>query len=199
MPPIMNAIQYYWDYISPFPLTSGAIERRLDALKEKAEGYLESLQVPIEQDGPNTTKNISKCDVTVKVNALKSGSFMSAHADTRTIYIHPLMLLKPSDIPWDLNYLGDDYTDYINRFSKWISGKFKIEEKDLEQIKHEFPYYLYIWQQPFLIPHSSAAYQSFPLNIIFVFVASSLSYHLWEKMFLNIKQRFQKSTQEKAE
>lgn len=186
----MNTIQYYWAYISPFPLTSGSIERRLDALKEKADGYLESLQVHMEQDGPDTTRNTSKCDVTVKVDALKSNNFMSALTATRTIYIHPLMLLKPSDIPWDLNYIGNDYTLYISRLSKWISEKFKIEEKDLEQIKHAFLYYLYMWQNPkalhlaqeFILAHEVGHLQqmhvSFPWEFPLAFILSTLVFDI---------------------
>ncbi len=55
-------------------------------------------------------------------------------------------------------------------------------------------YSIYIWQQIFLrsmvIPNLPAWWRSFPLNVVLTFCAAIASYHLWEKGFLKLKDRF---------
>ncbi|SHJ56985.1 Peptidoglycan/LPS O-acetylase OafA/YrhL, contains acyltransferase and SGNH-hydrolase domains [Malonomonas rubra DSM 5091] len=51
-------------------------------------------------------------------------------------------------------------------------------------------YSLYLWQQPFLNRKSDLIYNSFPLNILLVFVAALVSYYLVEKPILSLRSRY---------
>ena len=51
-------------------------------------------------------------------------------------------------------------------------------------------YSLYIWQQLFVAAEPMYWWPHFPLNLLLIFVAAMLSYHLWEKMFLRMKDKF---------
>ena len=56
-------------------------------------------------------------------------------------------------------------------------------------------YSIYIWQQVFLFEKDKLFgpalwFQIFPANIILVFGVSIMSYHLWERNFLKIKEKF---------
>ncbi|HTZ11027.1 MAG TPA: acyltransferase [Candidatus Margulisiibacteriota bacterium] len=55
-------------------------------------------------------------------------------------------------------------------------------------------YSIYIWQQAFLgedyLPNTSLWRRVFPTNVLLVFCVSVLSYHIWEKGFLKLKDKF---------
>ena len=56
-------------------------------------------------------------------------------------------------------------------------------------------YSIYIWQEIFLFAKDKLIapagwFQTFPINIILVFLVSALSYHFWEKTFLKFKENF---------
>lgn len=53
-------------------------------------------------------------------------------------------------------------------------------------------YSLYLWQQLFF-SKEMGSWSSFPLNLLFIFVAALLSYNLIEKPFLDIKKKFETS------
>jgi peptidoglycan/LPS O-acetylase OafA/YrhL len=50
-------------------------------------------------------------------------------------------------------------------------------------------YSLYLWQQPFLNPHSSLAIAAFPLNIVLAVSAAFLSYYLVEQPAMKLSRR----------
>jgi peptidoglycan/LPS O-acetylase OafA/YrhL len=51
-------------------------------------------------------------------------------------------------------------------------------------------YSVYLWQQPFINRHSDAWVNAFPQNLVFAFVAASLSYFVVERAFLGLRNRF---------
>lgn len=54
-------------------------------------------------------------------------------------------------------------------------------------------YSIYIWQQFFLVPgitYLPGWAQTFPVNILLIALTSMASYHLWERSFLNLKEKF---------
>ena len=55
-------------------------------------------------------------------------------------------------------------------------------------------YSLYLWQQLFFEPHSTAPIRQFPLNLCATFVAASLSYFLIETRFLCLRKRFRRQS-----
>ncbi len=55
-------------------------------------------------------------------------------------------------------------------------------------------YSLYLWQQPFLNPHSDWSCAAFPQNLLFAGLIASLSYWLVERPMLRFKNRFQSQT-----
>ena len=52
-------------------------------------------------------------------------------------------------------------------------------------------YSLYLWQQLFLNPHSTAVYCRFPLNVALAIVAGVASYYLVERPFLRLRERWE--------
>jgi peptidoglycan/LPS O-acetylase OafA/YrhL len=52
-------------------------------------------------------------------------------------------------------------------------------------------YSLYLWQQPFLCPHSSRWWSAFPQNLLFAGLAALGSYWLVERPMLRMKDRYQ--------
>ncbi len=54
-------------------------------------------------------------------------------------------------------------------------------------------YSLYLWQQPFLNRSGQTLLQHFPLNVIAALAAAGCSYHLVEKPFLSLRERFARS------
>ena len=53
-------------------------------------------------------------------------------------------------------------------------------------------YSIYIWQQIFTLPILPKPLSVFPYNILFLAIASYLSYHFYERYFINLKKRFQR-------
>lgn len=53
-------------------------------------------------------------------------------------------------------------------------------------------YSLYLWQQPFFDHEKFTTISRFPLNLILLIVAAHASYHLIERPFLSLRQRFEK-------
>jgi peptidoglycan/LPS O-acetylase OafA/YrhL len=51
-------------------------------------------------------------------------------------------------------------------------------------------YSMYLWQQIFTSPLDLGKINQLPFNLIFIFIASVLSYSLIEKPFLRLKERF---------
>jgi peptidoglycan/LPS O-acetylase OafA/YrhL len=51
-------------------------------------------------------------------------------------------------------------------------------------------YSIYIWQQFFFIGEFRGIWRTFPYNILIIYVVSLISYYLWEKPFLKIKNSF---------
>jgi peptidoglycan/LPS O-acetylase OafA/YrhL len=51
-------------------------------------------------------------------------------------------------------------------------------------------YSIYVWQQPFLVPHGTVVYQRTPYNLILVAIFSLLSYYVIERPMLRLGQRF---------
>jgi peptidoglycan/LPS O-acetylase OafA/YrhL len=51
-------------------------------------------------------------------------------------------------------------------------------------------YSLYLWQQPFLNRHSSAAVSQFPLNLVLAFGAGVVSFYLVERPSMSLRDRF---------
>ncbi len=52
-------------------------------------------------------------------------------------------------------------------------------------------YSLYLWQQLFLNPNSTAVYTRFPLNIVFAIGAGVVSYYLIERPLLRLRERWE--------
>jgi len=53
-------------------------------------------------------------------------------------------------------------------------------------------YSLYLWQQPFLSPHSTLAVARFPLNLAIAFTLALASYHLIERPALRLRARLER-------
>ncbi|MBS1532892.1 MAG: acyltransferase [Bacteroidetes bacterium] len=53
-------------------------------------------------------------------------------------------------------------------------------------------YSIYIWQQIFTYPVLPSPLSSFPYNLLFLAIVSYLSYHFYERYFINLKNRFQR-------
>jgi peptidoglycan/LPS O-acetylase OafA/YrhL len=51
-------------------------------------------------------------------------------------------------------------------------------------------YSLYLWQQIFINPYSHSVFQKFPLNLVLVFAAATLSYYGLERPLLGIRRKF---------
>jgi len=58
-------------------------------------------------------------------------------------------------------------------------------------------YSLYLWQQPFLNRHSTAAFTRFPLNVALAVVMALLSYHLVEQPMLRLRGRLERRWRER--
>ncbi|HWD89922.1 MAG TPA: acyltransferase [Mucilaginibacter sp.] len=53
-------------------------------------------------------------------------------------------------------------------------------------------YSIYIWQQIFTLPILPKPLSLFPYNLLFLAIVSYLSYHFYERYFINLKKRFQR-------
>ena len=51
-------------------------------------------------------------------------------------------------------------------------------------------YSIYIWQEFFFVGEIQGLWRTFPYNILVIYCVSLISYYLWEKPFLRIKQHF---------
>jgi peptidoglycan/LPS O-acetylase OafA/YrhL len=55
-------------------------------------------------------------------------------------------------------------------------------------------YSIYIWQQLFFVGAFNGFWRTFPYNIPIIYVVALMSYYLWEKQFLKLKNRFSVNT-----
>jgi len=146
------------------------IKRRLDAIKEQAEDYLVSLHTPtlkekikIEEDKKflkecfgkdleekelkDIVKSAYGCRVQVEIDP--NEQMATANTLRNTITVNPLFILKPSDLPHDLQPTHWPILDsvYIDKLSKWISEKFEIDEKNLSNLITQINYFSLSWQE----------------------------------------------------
>jgi len=55
-------------------------------------------------------------------------------------------------------------------------------------------YSLYMWQEFFFVEKFDSIFFTFPYNILLIYSVSLISYYLWEKRFLKLKDRFHKKS-----
>jgi len=83
-------------------------------------------------------------------------SYAAANAKGKTIYLHPLTLLTPSDLPKELQVSGPNDPKlqtslYFRNLKNWLSQKFSIPPKELKSLRSFFDLHLRLWDRPHLI------------------------------------------------
>lgn len=164
------------------PFDADEIKRRVENFADQAMEYRMALHTPTESEKADLeqllidcpterfrkdmTRSCYGCWVNVRVDPIYSGGFASVGPDVkatnwiaarrRFINLHPLMLLKPNDIPKELQLSGLDdpllrEDDYYIKLLKWVCEKFNLEEKDfgeLIEFRGLFQTYLRFWKDP---------------------------------------------------
>ena len=124
-----------------------------------------NLETRIEQlqtEAENLYKNVADDNlsgITIKVTP-DHCSFAAINSLSKRMYLHPLMVLTPDDIPphlrihsrKDLRWKNDTY---IKEFTEWISKAFKIPQKNLKSLKKLLKnFYLNFWKDPEMFKRS---------------------------------------------
>jgi hypothetical protein len=150
------------------PFDAAEIKRRLDALKDKAEGYLVTLHTPTadeqktlaeklkdcatENERKEMTRAVYHCNIKVKINPTYNGGAAAITKwhknNSKQIYLHPLMLCSFNDFPEDLRPdANGEFTpneDYFKRLGLWVREKFNLKKNpqaDLSQAMHFLLWY----------------------------------------------------------
>lgn len=89
----------------------------------------------------------------VEVSAITS--YAAAHAKDKTVYLHPLTLVEPSDLPRELQVSGPNdpklqTPHYFKKLKNWLSQKFSIPKSDLQSLRTFFDLHLRLWEKPHL-------------------------------------------------
>ncbi len=107
-----------------------------------------------------------------------------AGADTtnRIVYIHPLLLITPSNIPGNLYIRGLDDPKlkdptYFKILGKWLSTQFSLNEKNFESLKILFHQHLRFWKDPSMLKRI----RSFALAHEVAHIHLGHKQHFWER------------------
>lgn len=90
----------------------------------------------------------------IKVSTITS--YAAARTNNKTVYLHPLTLLEPSDLPRELQVSGPNDPKlqtslYFRNLKTWLSQKFSIPEKEFTSLRTFFDFHLRLWEKPHLI------------------------------------------------
>lgn len=73
--------------------------------------------------------------------------YAGASAVTKCLYIHPLVLVEPNDLPIDLRISGKNGR-YFEELKTWVATKFDFKEELLVNFQQRFDQFLRMWESP---------------------------------------------------
>ncbi|NGX26934.1 MAG: hypothetical protein K940chlam6_00861 [Chlamydiae bacterium] len=109
-------------------------------------------KIAAEQIYHEMTGNWASIDVKIS----PSTAYAMAMPNNKKMYLHPLTLIGPEDLPKDLQVKGPEdprlqSSEYFMRLKSFLARKFEIDPKKISNLRAIFDMHLRTWQRPHLI------------------------------------------------
>jgi hypothetical protein len=93
---------------------------------------------------------------TLEVKLTPSVPYAAARPDTKILYLHPLVLLSPKDLPRDLRITGGDdpklrSSAYFLKLKNFLSRTFQIDAEHIPALEKVFLVHARLWEKPHLL------------------------------------------------